>query len=53
MAAVVQVVCTQPRRMAAVTVAQRVAQEMGVDVGGLVGYGVRFEDITNKVICSG
>eukprot|EP00877_Chromochloris_zofingiensis_P010555 jgi/Chrzof1/5753/Cz16g14170.t1 len=43
-----QVVCTQPRRMAAVTVAQRVAQEMGVDVGGLVGYGVRFEDITNK-----
>lgn len=44
-----QVVCTQPRRVAAVTIAQRVADEMGVPLGGLVGYGVRFEDATNQV----
>ena len=34
---------TQPRRVAAVTVAQRVAQEMGDKCGGKVGYTVRFE----------
>lgn len=44
-----QVVCTQPRRVAAVTIAQRVADEMGVQLGGLVGYGVRFEDASNQV----
>jgi HrpA-like RNA helicase len=32
-----QIGCTQPRRVAAVSVAQRVASEMGVAVGGLVG----------------
>ncbi|KAK3696103.1 hypothetical protein RRG08_061878 [Elysia crispata] len=37
---------TQPRRVAAITVAQRVAQEMGSTVGGIVGYCVRFEDVT-------
>jgi hypothetical protein len=42
-------VCTQPRRVAAVTIAQRVADEMGVQLGGLVGYGVRFEDASNQV----
>ncbi|KAF8058346.1 DEAH9 [Scenedesmus sp. PABB004] len=45
-----QVVCTQPRRVAAVTIAQRVAEEMGVPLGGLVGYGVRFEDATNQAV---
>ncbi|KIY98452.1 hypothetical protein MNEG_9509, partial [Monoraphidium neglectum] len=35
---------TQPRRVAAVTVARRVAEERGVQVGGEVGYAVRFED---------
>ena len=35
---------TQPRRVAAVSVARRVAQEMGTDVGGRVGYAVRFEE---------
>jgi ATP-dependent helicase HrpA len=35
---------TQPRRLAARTVATRIAQELGVEVGGLVGYQVRFGD---------
>lgn len=35
---------TQPRRVAAVTVAHRVAEEMGVEIGNEVGYRVRFED---------
>ncbi|GBF98616.1 pre-mRNA-splicing factor ATP-dependent RNA helicase-like [Raphidocelis subcapitata] len=35
---------TQPRRVAAVTVARRVAEERGAQVGGEVGYAVRFED---------
>jgi hypothetical protein len=35
---------TQPRRVAAVSVARRVAEERGVEVGGEVGYAVRFED---------
>lgn len=38
---------TQPRRVAAVTVARRVAEECGAQVGGLVGYAVRFEDRTS------
>ena len=38
------VVCTQPRRVAAVTIAQRVAQEQGVKLGDEVGYCVRFDD---------
>eukprot|EP00897_Mesotaenium_endlicherianum_P008574 jgi/Mesen1/7745/ME000407S06973 len=38
---------TQPRRVAAVSVARRVAQEMGVPLAGLVGYSVRFEDRTS------
>jgi ATP-dependent helicase HrpA len=35
---------TQPRRLAARTVAQRIADELGVSLGGLVGYQVRFHD---------
>jgi len=41
------VAVTQPRRVAAVSLAKRVAKEMGTDVGGLVGYRVRFEDCTD------
>ena len=44
-----QVVCTQPRRVAAVTVAQRVAEEMGCPLGGQVGYAVRFEEAASQV----
>lgn len=36
--------CTQPRRVAAMSVAQRVADEMGVKIGNEVGYSIRFED---------
>ena len=36
--------CTQPRRLAATSVARRVAEEMGVREGGLVGYQVRFAE---------
>jgi ATP-dependent RNA helicase DDX35 len=42
------VCCTQPRRVAATTVAQRVAEEMGEPVGGVVGYAVRFDDCSSR-----
>lgn len=42
------IACTQPRRVAAMSVAQRVAQEMGVSLGREVGYSIRFEDNTSK-----
>ena len=35
---------TQPRRLAARTVAQRIAQELKTELGGLIGYQVRFTD---------
>ncbi|KAG0305920.1 hypothetical protein BGZ98_003286 [Dissophora globulifera] len=40
--------CTQPRRVAAMSVAARVADEMGVKVGYEVGYSIRFEDCTSE-----
>ena len=40
------VCCTQPRRVAAISVAQRVSKEMNSKVGETVGYTVRFEDVT-------
>lgn len=39
--------CTQPRRVAAMSVAARVANEMGVRLGQQVGYSIRFEDQTS------
>ncbi|CAI9105870.1 OLC1v1004889C1 [Oldenlandia corymbosa var. corymbosa] len=39
---------TQPRRVAAVSVAKRVAEECGVAVGQKVGYAIRFEDVTSS-----
>ncbi|KAF5790761.1 putative RNA helicase [Helianthus annuus] len=38
---------TQPRRVAAVTVAKRVAEERCVELGQQVGYSIRFEDVTS------
>ena len=44
-----RLVCTQPRRMAAITLAQRVASERGESVGaGAVGYAVRFEERSSR-----
>lgn len=46
-----QVACTQPRRVAAMSVAERVANEMDVKIGEEVGYSVRFEHkVSNKTI---
>lgn len=39
--------CTQPRRVAAMSVAARVSQEMGCKIGHEVGYSIRFEDCTS------
>lgn len=40
--------CTQPRRVAAMSVAARVAEEMGFKLGSEVGYSIRFEDCTSE-----
>ncbi|RWS02705.1 pre-mRNA-splicing factor ATP-dependent RNA helicase DHX16-like protein [Dinothrombium tinctorium] len=40
--------CTQPRRVAAMSVAARVATEMEVKLGNEVGYSIRFEDCTSE-----
>ena len=40
--------CTQPRRVAAVSVAKRVAEEYGCSLGEEVGYSIRFDDVTSK-----
>ncbi|KAI8645378.1 P-loop containing nucleoside triphosphate hydrolase protein [Parasitella parasitica] len=38
---------TQPRRIAAITVAKRVSEEQGSRLGSLVGYNIRFDDRTS------
>ncbi|KAI9079448.1 hypothetical protein K1719_038530 [Acacia pycnantha] len=43
-----KIACTQPRRVAAMSVAARVSQEMGVKLGHEVGYSIRFEDCTSE-----
>lgn len=40
--------CTQPRRVAAMSVAKRVSEEFGCRLGQEVGYTIRFEDMTSK-----
>lgn len=42
------VACTQPRRVAAMSVAQRVSEEMDVMLGQEVGYSIRFEDCSSQ-----
>ncbi|KAG5231651.1 hypothetical protein OIU77_010641 [Salix suchowensis] len=39
--------CTQPRRVAAMSVSRRVAEEMDVAIGEEVGYSIRFEDCSS------
>ncbi|KAF9762984.1 Pre-mRNA-splicing factor ATP-dependent RNA helicase PRP43 [Nosema granulosis] len=41
------IVCTQPRRIAAISVAKKVAEDMKTEIGNLVGYGVRFDNATS------
>jgi len=43
-----KVACTQPRRVAAMSVAKRVADEKDCKLGNEVGYKIRFEDATSE-----
>lgn len=40
--------CTQPRRVAAMSVAKRVSEEFGCALGDEVGYSIRFEDVSGE-----
>ncbi|XP_019857665.1 PREDICTED: ATP-dependent RNA helicase DHX8-like [Amphimedon queenslandica] len=40
--------CTQPRRVAAMSVSKRVSEEFGCRLGQEVGYTIRFEDCTSQ-----
>ena len=42
------IACTQPSRVAAMSVAERVAKEYGSFLGQEVGYTIRFEDCTTE-----
>jgi HrpA-like RNA helicase len=44
--------CTQPRRVAAMSVAKRVAEEMNFELCQEVGYAIRFEDLTSEHLLS-
>lgn len=43
-----QIAVTQPRRLSAVSVAARVAAEVGCPLGDEVGYTIRFEDLSHS-----
>ena len=45
---VMKIGCTQPRRVAAMSVAARVADELGCRLGQEVGFSIRFEDSTSE-----
>lgn len=45
---VVNIICTQPRRISAISVAQRVAQERAERLGNSVGYQIRLETVRVK-----
>lgn len=45
------VVCTQPRRISAISVAERVADERGERLGGSVGYSVRLDNKVGPCTC--
>jgi ATP-dependent helicase HrpA len=40
--------CTQPRRIAAITIAHRIAEELGEEIGRPVGYKIRFREKTSR-----
>lgn len=42
-----KIACTQPRRIAAMTIAQRISEELGQPLGKAVGYKIRFQDCTS------
>ncbi|KAK7198152.1 pre-mRNA splicing factor ATP-dependent RNA helicase [Novymonas esmeraldas] len=42
------IACTQPRRVAATSVSERVAEEMDVELGEEVGYCIRFDDKSSE-----
>lgn len=42
---VANIICTQPRRISAISVAQRVAQERAESLGNSVGYQIRLESV--------
>ena len=44
-----QIACTQPRRIAATTIARRIAEEMGEPLGRSVGYKIRFQDKSSSL----
>lgn len=48
---ILKIGCTQPRRVAATSVARRVAEEVGCELGEEVGYSVRFENESSSSTC--
>merc|ERR1719399_1055962 len=44
-----KIVVTQPRRMAAITLARRVADELGEDIGKTVGYKISGDTVSGKL----
>ena len=42
-----KIACTQPRRLAAITIAQRISDELHLPLGQAVGYKIRFQDRTS------
>ncbi len=45
------IACTQPRRIAAINVARRIAEELGQPLGESVGYKIRFDDKSGSRTC--
>jgi hypothetical protein len=43
-----RIACTQPRRVAAMSVAKRVSEEFGCRLGEEIGYSIRFDDCTSQ-----
>lgn len=46
-----RIAITQPRRVAAISLSKRVADEMGVALGDIVGYSVRFDEVSSCNTC--